>query len=206
MDVNFACPLCGRRLTLDRRWVGREVQCPFCNSVFLFNEEMIERLAPRQAIPVSMSSASGCRQHPRGTVIFDTKPIGFWARVVASFIDAIVTIVAAVIVAFVVGMFVGVIGGNPELFGQLVGIVTSWLYCALMESSEAQATLGKLVIGAKVVDANGERLTFGRATGRHFAKYISWLLLCVGYIMVAFDERKRGLHDMMAGTYVVSRR
>ena len=75
-----------------------------------------------------------------------------------------------------------------------------------MEASGIQATLGKIVIGAKVVDANGEKLTFGKATGRHFAKFISTLLLFVGYIMVAFDERKRGLHDIMAGTYVISRR
>ena len=77
---------------------------------------------------------------------------------------------------------------------------------SLMEASDVQATLGKLVIGAKVVDANGEKLTFGRATGRYFAKYISTLLLLVGHVMVAFDERKRGLHDMIAGTCVVSRR
>ena len=76
----------------------------------------------------------------------------------------------------------------------------------MMEASDVQATLGKPVIGAKVVDAQGGKLTFGRATGRHFAKYISSILLCVGYVMVAFDERKRGLHDMIAGTFVVARR
>ena len=68
-----------------------------------------------------------------------------------------------------------------------------------------QATLGKLAIGAKITDAEGKKISFGRATGRHFAKYLSTFLLCVGYIMVAFDDRKRGLHDMIAGTYVLSR-
>ncbi len=206
MDVNFTCPLCGKRLTLDKKWTGREVQCPYCNSVFLFNEEMIECTAPRQALPVGMQQPSCSHsQPPRSTVTFEARPIGFWARVVAAFVDAVVTVVAAIAVAFVVGMVVGVIGGDAEFFGRLIGLASSWLYCALMESSVLQATLGKLVIGAKVVDANGEKISFGRATGRHFAKYLSSFILLIGYIMVAFDERKRGLHDMVAGTYVISR-
>jgi len=206
MDANFACPHCGKRLALDQKWIGREVQCPFCNSVFLFDNEMIDQEAQRQAIPADVSTVSSHRKPSRNIVLFEMRPIGFWARVVATIIDTVVTLVASVIVAFMAGIVIGVIGGNAELFGQFVGIATSWLYCSLMEASDVQATLGKLVIGAKVVDANGEKLTFGRATGRHFAKYISTLLLFVGYIMVAFDERKRGLHDMISGTYVVSRR
>ena len=55
------------------------------------------------------------------------------------------------------------------------------------------------------INAEGKKISFGRATGRHFAKYLSAFLLCVGYILVAFDDRKRGLHDMIAGTYVISR-
>src|SRR5574344_1965243 len=140
MDANFACPLCGKRLTLEQKWIGREVQCPFCNSVFLFNSEMIEQAAPRQALPVGMSSGANRRQPPRDTVTFEAKPVGFWARVVAAIIDTIVTLVASVIVAFMAGIVIGIIGGNAELFGQIVGIATSWLYCSLMEASDVQAT------------------------------------------------------------------
>lgn len=203
MNVTFACSFCGRRLTLDRSSVGHAVQCPYCNSVFTLDEEMLEKPTPRQAAPVAIARLQ--TQPPRGTITFDARPIGFWARVVASIVDTIVTFIVAIVTAFVFGCVIGVIGGNAEFVGQLIGICASWLYCALMEASEVQATLGKLVIGAKVVDANGDRLTFGRATGRHFAKYLSTFLLLIGYIMVAFDERKRGLHDMIAGTYVISR-
>jgi uncharacterized RDD family membrane protein YckC len=53
-----------------------------------------------------------------------------------------------------------------------------------------------------VTDIEGRRITFARATGRYFAKMVSSLTLCIGYIMVAFTERKQGLHDMMASTLV----
>jgi uncharacterized RDD family membrane protein YckC len=54
----------------------------------------------------------------------------------------------------------------------------------------------------KVTDLNGNRISFERATGRHFAKWLSGLILCIGYIMVGFTERKQGLHDLLAGTLV----
>lgn len=203
MNVTFACLSCRRKLMLDRSSIGHAVQCPYCNSVFTLSEEMLENPAPLKADPVTIARQQA--QPPRAAITLDARPIGFWARVVASIIDAIVTFIVAIVTAFVFGCVIGVIGGNAEFVGQLIGICASWMYCALMEASEVQATLGKLVIGAKVVDANGDRLTFGKATGRHFAKYLSTLILLIGYIMVAFDERKRGLHDMIAGTYVISR-
>jgi uncharacterized RDD family membrane protein YckC/DNA-directed RNA polymerase subunit RPC12/RpoP len=205
MDVTFNCPICGKRLALEDSVVGRQIQCPYCNGTFLLNREMVQPQMPQQTLPVGMGR-NEYRQPPRDTVTFEVCPIGFWARVVAAFVDSIVTFIVAIIVGFAIGIVMGVLGiGDAGLIGNLIGICVSWLYCALMEASELQATLGNLVIGAKVVDANSERLTFGRATGRHFAKYLSALLLCIGYIMAAFDERKRALHDMIAGTYVISR-
>jgi uncharacterized RDD family membrane protein YckC len=84
----------------------------------------------------------------------------------------------------------------------LLGIAGNWLYEAFMESSTYQATLGKMIFGMKVTDLYGNRISFGRATGRHFAKYISFIIFCIGFIMVGFTERKQGLHDILAGTLV----
>jgi uncharacterized RDD family membrane protein YckC len=81
-------------------------------------------------------------------------------------------------------------------------IGAGWLYEALMESSSYQATLGKMIFGMKVTDLYGNRISFGRATGRHFAKILSGLILCIGFIMVGLTERKQGLHDLIAGTLV----
>jgi len=59
-----------------------------------------------------------------------------------------------------------------------------------------------MIFGMKVTDLNGNRISFARATGRHFAKWLSTLILWIGFIMVGFTDRKQGLHDMLAGTLV----
>jgi uncharacterized RDD family membrane protein YckC len=65
------------------------------------------------------------------------------------------------------------------------------------------ATPGKMAIGAKVVREDGSRIGYGLATGRVFAEMISGLILLIGYIMAAFDEEKRTLHDRICSTRVV---
>lgn len=136
--------------------------------------------------------------------------IGFWWRVLASIIDGVVTGIAGAIVGGVAGGIIGLTYGTDDrtvLFiqaiSQLLGTLLNWLYSALMESSAQQATLGKMAIGVRVTDMAGQRISFGRATGRHFGKILSLLTLCIGYIMVGTTEKKQGLHDLMAGTLVV---
>jgi uncharacterized RDD family membrane protein YckC len=80
-----------------------------------------------------------------------------------------------------------------------------WLYFALQESSERHATIGKRALNIYVTDLQGRRISFGQATGRHFSKIISYLILCIGYMMAGFTEKKQGLHDMIAGTLVKRR-
>ena len=87
----------------------------------------------------------------------------------------------------------------------VVFFVGPWLYEAFMMSSEWQATLGKRAMSIVVIGPNGERISFARATGRHFAKYVSAFILFIGYIMAAFTPRKQALHDMMAETFVIQR-
>ena len=143
---------------------------------------------------------------------------GFWIRVVATIIDAIIVRVFLFPIKAMFGLGTLAIGGfDPDnlrhglalpylIFGggvvALLTVVASWLYGALMESSSYQATLGKMIFSMKVTDLHGNRIDFARATGRHFAKWLSGLALCIGFIMVGFTERKQGLHDMLAGTLV----
>ncbi len=145
---------------------------------------------------------------------------GFWIRVVAAIIDAIIVRIPVHIAATMLGLGglaaggigLGGLGHGTAalplmLFGggvlALITIAGSWLYEAFMLSSSYQATLGKMIFGMKVTDLNGNRISFARATGRHFAKYISGpITLFIGFIMVGFTERKQGLHDMIAGTLV----
>jgi uncharacterized RDD family membrane protein YckC len=102
-------------------------------------------------------------------------------------------------------MFTGtlIIGFGSLGAGFFLGVVAPWLYEALMVSSSNEATLGKMALGLRVTDENGKRLTFTHATGRHFAKYLSALLLGAGYVVAAFTDRKQALHDLILKTYVV---
>jgi uncharacterized RDD family membrane protein YckC len=75
-----------------------------------------------------------------------------------------------------------------------------------MESSKNQGTLGKMALGLRVTDMDGRRISFGRATGRYFAKWLSTITLLIGYIMAAFTPKKQAMHDMIAGTLVLARR
>jgi uncharacterized RDD family membrane protein YckC len=85
-------------------------------------------------------------------------------------------------------------------------LVLTWLYHALMECSEWQATLGKKVLGLVVTDMAGQRVSFGRATGRHFGKILTNLVPAfIGYIMAGFTAKKQALHDMLAGCLVLRR-
>ena len=85
----------------------------------------------------------------------------------------------------------------------IIRTILHWLYFALMESSTWQGTLGKKALGLEVTDLEGRRISFGRATGRFFAKIISALILWIGFIMAGFTEKKQALHDMIAGTLVI---
>jgi uncharacterized RDD family membrane protein YckC len=119
---------------------------------------------------------------------------GFWKRVVAWLIDAIV-----------VSAGTGVVIASTFGFGVLVIFFGHWIYEALMTSSAWQATLGKRAMNMAVTDLQGQRVSFARATGRYFAKWISAMTLGVGFLIVAFTEKKQGLHDLIASTVVVVR-
>ena len=130
---------------------------------------------------------------------------GFWRRVFAVLIDYI-------LLMFVLGITAGVLSHVmapaadqmlAERRAALLIIIVWWLYYALFESSRWQATPGKMVVGARVSDLAGMRISFLRATGRTFGKILSAIILGVGFIMVAFNPRKQALHDVMAGTLVI---
>lgn len=155
---------------------------------------------------------------------------GFWIRFVAYFVDGlIIGIPMSVIIGIVIAVFgagsvatLSSLPNNPDpeqvrtqlipLFAALLGayamfiagsIVISWLYFALMESSERQATFGKAIFSMRVTDANGNRLSFAHASGRFFAKIINNMTCGIGWIMAGLTDKKQGLHDLIAGTVVI---
>ena len=77
------------------------------------------------------------------------------------------------------------------------------LYHALFESSSMQGTLGKSLLGIKVTDLHGRKISFGRASVRYFVKTFISSILCIGYIMAFFTGKKQALHDYAAGTVII---
>lgn len=136
---------------------------------------------------------------------------GFWERFAAAFIDGILLLFIQSIIFSVFGTSI-LSAPDPEAIGAsfgtayLLSLAVSWLYFALLESGEKQSTLGKRALDLRVTDAGGGRISFGQATGRHFGKYVSALMLLIGYLIQPFTERKQALHDLMAGTLVVKNR
>jgi len=133
---------------------------------------------------------------------------GFWIRLVAYIIDAI-------LISLVFGVVTSIFGiryvdmddlSHIDPTTNLLSLAVAWLYFALMESSERGATVGKMAMGLRVVSNDGKRISFMNATGRYFAKILSAMIFCIGFIMIAFTDRKRGLHDMIASTLVIKTR
>ena len=135
---------------------------------------------------------------------------GFWKRVAAAIIDGIIVGAVNYAVLFAIILPAALFENDVLVYAAIglyyvLSILLPWLYEAFMESSSKQATVGKMALGIIVTDLYGRRITFARATGRYFAKILSGLTLLIGYLMVAFTERKQALHDMVAGTLVVNR-
>ena len=128
---------------------------------------------------------------------------GFWRRVAAALIDGLLLSLVTVPLSLAFDNDGGAVNTTASATASTLSTVISWLYSSLMESSSKQATVGKMALGIIVTDLQGRRISFGRATGRYFAKILSALILGIGYLMVAFTERKQGLHDMIAGTLVI---
>ncbi len=149
-----------------------------------------------------MTAESGSATYTAGTVRY----AGFWVRFVAAIIDSILLGVVGFVIGFVVGLVGGLAGADPEvgeIFAGLLGFVIGIAYYVVMQSSSRQATFGKLALGLKVTDIEGGRISAGTATAREFSKFLSALILLIGYIMAAFTPRKQALHDIIAKTLVV---
>ncbi|MGH7113792.1 MAG: RDD family protein [Stellaceae bacterium] len=131
---------------------------------------------------------------------------GFWWRVLAYIIDAFILTIVGAVVGGILGFVIAGGGGSLDDVRGIVGILSFvwyWLYFALFESSSLRGTPGKRACGLIVTRDDGYRISFGRATGRYFAQFLSALILCVGFLMAGWTRRKQALHDLICDTLVL---
>lgn len=132
---------------------------------------------------------------------------GFWVRFLAYMIDSL-------LIGFTMGLLFGLMGGDLVIVNSngvahlsnvanLYVAIIYWLYLAITQSSAWQATIGKKVMGLKLVNEDGTRVSFFKALGRSSIGYMISSILCIGFIAVGVTEKKVGFHDMIFKTYVV---
>ena len=130
----------------------------------------------------------------------------FWTRLLAFIVDQVILSVVVYFIAYYP------CAGDDSYFCQFryiqanayfYGILINWLYNAILECSSYQGSIGKILVGLKVTDINGERVSFVQASIRHFSKIVSGLILGIGYLFIFFTKKKQALHDLMANTLVV---
>lgn len=128
---------------------------------------------------------------------------GFGACAGAYFLDYIILCVGIFILFFVFRLIGVMTSANAESAGTGVGLLLFWLYCAFLESGPTQATIGERALSIKVVTLRGKAPSFWRETGRHFAKILSELFSCIGFLMRPLTAKKQCLHEIMACCLVV---
>ncbi|UCB43633.1 MAG: RDD family protein [Dehalococcoidales bacterium] len=179
------CKICGQ---------DNPLEASFCGSCGAVLADTIESVVPEAALTPS-------RVVPAVSVEY----AGFWIRFAASIIDSI--IVEAVYFLFAFLLYRAVIA---DLYSPFISVfwfpipwLLPWLYYWLFIGLKGQ-TLGKMAVGIKVINIQGEKPGLGLAALREIVgKLVSSIVFCLGYLWIAFDEQKQGWHDKIASTYVV---
>lgn len=186
--------------------------CAECGRVFPFSE-----LVAIGAVTICASCKPIHLQRLRegGHALGMVRYGGFWVRLVAWMIDGFALSIVGWIFQIPLLFLIPTTfkpGQDPStlvprtlaIFGisTLVNLVLVIAYEVYFLSTRG-ATPGKMVFGLKVVRADGSGISRGLAAGRYFAKWVSSVTLCIGYIMAGMDEEKRALHDRICDTRVI---
>jgi uncharacterized RDD family membrane protein YckC len=198
MVLDEVCASCGNSRLPDGSF------CLFCGDV------LSEPSAGKGASP----QFSRHSLHPERPTDEPIEYAGFWLRVWAGAIDIGIECLGAFILTFALDFALSRFGRFIRLspFDSKVAVgmafiiilaVGSWLYCAFSESSSEGATIGKRLLGLKVICADGSRVSFGVATVRHLMKFLSLFIVMIGFMMSAWTKRRQALHDMPCDCLVI---
>lgn len=179
------CAECGKSFPADEviAYAGKHI-CGGCKAIFF------QRIKEGGSLP--------------GEFVYG----GFWIRFVAKFLDGIILSVFSFVIQLPLSLAMPADPENalvPVLINYVFGLVVGIAYPTFFLGKYG-ATPGKMAFGLKVVRSDGEQITYLRAFGRYFAEILSSLIFLIGYIMAAFDDEKRALHDRICDTRVIRTR
>ena len=181
------CPQCGRLNDDEYAF------CKQCGASMRRGKTPATALATPVYAPLQAAPAAGQ----------EIRYAGFGWRFLAVFLDWILISIVSTLLVLTLGVAAGAGEDDIPALVVVIGAGMSWLYEALLISSSYQATLGKMAVGIVVTDLQGRRISFLRATGRHFGKFVSEMLMMIGYLIQPFARKRQALHDMMAGCLVL---
>lgn len=215
--MQLICPHCGYTRELEPEAVppqAVQVTCPRCKGTFRFDpaQKMPEKMkgqtqiftaAEQDEAPPAEDSASDIRSATAG----EPCAAGFWIRAVAALFDSLVSSALQFGMAFALGTITEISGSATlplvqmliMLFSTLAGI----FYYVFFTGYSGQ-TPGKMLLRIRVVRLDNTQVSYGQAFIREtIGKFISGIVLGIGYLMAALRSDKRALHDLMADTKVV---
>lgn len=184
----WSCSLCGENFGRHEMVrFGENLVCGNCKPAY------VQMLQQGEAQPSEMRYA------------------GFWVRFAAKFIDGIVMWLLLMPFSMLFTSTMNFDPNKPEAVSSaMTGIGIMYLVQIIIPAAftcfflgKFQATPGKMALGLIVVSPERGQISYLRALGRHFAEWISSLILAIGYIMAAFDDEKRALHDRICSTRVI---
>jgi predicted Zn finger-like uncharacterized protein len=222
--VRVTCPKCRQGFDFDKGTAGDAVTtCPACGLTqpagdlcagcgVVYAKWAARQEAPRQD-EASSTAAAGDAAFPCRD-LYAAQPLphelpkaGFWIRCVAYLLDSMILVVAQFAISLALGFAGGALLGDGglalPLISALSGMVISLTYAVFFTGYNGQ-TPGKMALRIQVIRTDGSAMTYGRAFLREVVgKFASGIILGIGYLMAGFDRQKQGLHDKIAGTYVI---
>ena len=199
----ISCPACGLMQ-------AKNDQCQGCGVIYTkLQAQREENGQTSKFADPSQNNFAELRRNATSPTPQSQPKAGFWIRVVASLLDSFLLAAVQFVLSLLIGLIISMLGiaveGDPAvnmviwLFGASISIAY-----AVFFTGYCGQTPGKMALRIKVIRTDGSQPSYGRAALREvLGKFVSSILLGIGYLMVIFDSQKQGLHDKIADTYVI---
>ncbi len=166
--------------------------CAKCGKSFQADFKMCPYCNKKETATVPVKENFGNYRERTLLRFFQFKQADFSLRMAAMMIDLIILIIPFVLlIIFAKGI------------GVILIIIVGWAYYALLESSTLQGTIGKFALKLEVTDLEGQPINLLQSTKRYFAHFLSILTLGAGFIILAFNDKKQAIHDLLTDCMVL---